>query len=550
MAPIFVGSNADDSKIKLDRVSIAVSTADPGSASIGDAYYSSGDNNLKFYNGSSWSAAKGSGTIDATVSGSLSDGQPVILQSDGTVAGVALTNAVSASFGTGVVYNAGNQYYKSVGFSSHMNKVVISYSDPLNGNYGTAVVADIDGTTISYGPESVYESAYTSRQKLIIDSTGKKIYNTYVDEGNSQYGTIVIGKIRGNAVTWSSSPVVFSNSSTGDISVVVHEPSGSVVISYRNAGSGNAGTIRVGRNGEDSNYSQPSFDTLEFGSAQTFELGTVYSHTLIYDPSTDKIVIFYSDTDNSGKGTARVGTVDPVNRSITFGSEVVFEELDTNTLAASYDSAAQKIVIAYNRTVSGTGVNKGWARVGTVSGSGASATITFGTAVQFSNTQPIDIGIYYNIDSNKHVLAYNDNGNSNYGTLIEGTVSGSDITFGSKSVYNTAYTDANAAVYIGKDKGFIAYRDSSSNGTGIVYTGDHFDTNLTSENFVGFSAGAYTNGQTASIQIVSTIDDAQSGLSIGKKHYVQNDGTLSTIEGDPSVFAGTAISATKISVKH
>ena len=49
MAPLFVGSNSDDSKIKLDRVSVAASTADPGSASVGDAYYNSSDNNLKFY---------------------------------------------------------------------------------------------------------------------------------------------------------------------------------------------------------------------------------------------------------------------------------------------------------------------------------------------------------------------------------------------------------------------------------------------------------------------------------------------------------------------
>ena len=85
MAPIFVGSNSDDSKIKLDRVSVAASTADPGSASVGDAYYNSSDNNLKFYDGSSWSAVKGAGTVDLVASGDIADGKPVVINSVGTV---------------------------------------------------------------------------------------------------------------------------------------------------------------------------------------------------------------------------------------------------------------------------------------------------------------------------------------------------------------------------------------------------------------------------------------------------------------------------------
>lgn len=74
-------------------------------------------------------------------------------------------------------------------------------------------------------------------------------------------------------------------------------------------------------------------------------------------------------------------------------------------------------------------------------------------------------------------------------------------------------------------------------------------TNLTSSNFVGFSDGAYTNGQTATVQIAGSVDDAQVGLTTGQKYFVQNDGTLSTSAGNPSVEAGTAVSASKIIIK-
>ena len=71
-------------------------------------------------------------------------------------------------------------------------------------------------------------------------------------------------------------------------------------------------------------------------------------------------------------------------------------------------------------------------------------------------------------------------------------------------------------------------------------------TNLTAENFIGISNGAYADGETATIQIAGAVDDAQSGLTPGQKYYVQNDGTLSETADSPSVLAGTAVAATKL----
>ena len=56
----------------------------------------------------------------------------------------------------------------------------------------------------------------------------------------------------------------------------------------------------------------------------------------------------------------------------------------------------------------------------------------------------------------------------------------------------------------------------------------------------------YSDGQTATIQISGSIDDAQSGLTPGQKYYVQADGTLSETASDPSVLAGTAVASTKL----
>ena len=74
-------------------------------------------------------------------------------------------------------------------------------------------------------------------------------------------------------------------------------------------------------------------------------------------------------------------------------------------------------------------------------------------------------------------------------------------------------------------------------------------TNLTAENFIGVSNGAYSDGQTATVQLIGSVDDAQSGLTPGQKYYVQKNGTLSETADSPSVFAGTAVSSTSLVVK-
>ena len=209
-----------------------------------------------------------------------------------------------------------------------------------------------------------------------------------------------------------------------------------------------------------------------------------------YDSSNEKVVISYADQGNSSYGTAIVGTVS--GTSISFGTAVVFESASTNYTAAVYDSSASKVVIAYR-----------------------------------------------------------DGGNSNYGTIIVGTVSGTSISFGSATVFRSGSTDYISAAYdSANERVAIAYRGNSSYGTAIVYRNESISTNLTTENFLGFSNAAYTDGQTATIQIGGAVDDAQSGLTTARKHYVQNDGSLSTTPDTPSILGGTAVSATKILIKE
>ena len=74
-------------------------------------------------------------------------------------------------------------------------------------------------------------------------------------------------------------------------------------------------------------------------------------------------------------------------------------------------------------------------------------------------------------------------------------------------------------------------------------------TNLTAENFIGISRSGVADTGGAIINTKGAIADNQTGLTAGQSYFVQTDGTLGTTADDPSVFAGTAVSATKLIVK-
>ena len=159
----------------------------------------------------------------------------------------------------------------------------------------------------------------------------------------------------------------------------------------------------------------------------------------------------------------------------------------------------------------------------------------------------------FDSNSNKVLVSYIDAGNSNYGTSVFGTVSGTSISFGTPLVFNSASTvngylnstfDSNSNAIV------VSFRNSgnSSYGTSVVFQAS--STNLTAENYIGISTGGtYASGSNATVKIIGNTSNEQTSLTAGQAYYVQTDGTIGTTAADPSVFAGTAISATKLIVK-
>ena len=461
--------------------------------------------------------------VRAVASGALPSGDAVVVNSDGTVSVVGIE---SASTGSESVFESASSSYLSSTFDSSNNKVVVAYKDNGNSGLATAVVGTVSGSSITFGTPVVFSNGSTFYISATFDSNANKIVIAFRDGGLSNFGTFAVGTVSGNSISFSP-PTVFKSGQSDHISATFDSSNNKVVISYDNSSLGKAivGTV--------------SGTTMSFGSEATFNSGGTNWISSTFDSNSNKVVIAYQDESNSDHGTAVVGTVS--GTSISFGSESVFKASSVQYVSLAFDSNSNKIVTSY---VDGSNSDVGEVAIGTVSGT----SISFGTSVQFSTALSY-VSCVFDVSNNKVVIAYREDGTT-YGTVISGTVSGTSISFDSTLVFKSSAVFWVSAVYdSSQEKVAVSYSDGGNSNYGTAVVFQNQSTNLTSENFLGFAAHTYADGQSALVNSTCTVDRNQSGLTAGQTYYVQTDGSLGTTAADPSVVAGTAISSTEIIVK-
>ena len=466
--------------------------------------------------------------VRAVASGALPSGDAVVVNSDGTVSVVEETS-FSESTGSPTVFEGAASNYISIAFDSSSNKIVIAYRDEGNSNYGTAIVGTVSGTSISFGTAVVFESASTEYIGATFDTNSNKVVLGYRDQGNSNRGTAIVGTVSGTSISFGSA-TVYDTNAVSEQAITFDTSSNKIVIAYKQGGS-NSGRAIVGT---------VSGTSISFGSSAQFNASSADFTSAGFDTASNKVVISYKDDGNSSYGTSIVGTVS--GTSISFGTKAVFESASTRYTSTVFDSANGKTVVAYadaGNSYHGTAV------VGTVSGT----SISFGSPVVFEAASVFSLSATYDVAAGKVTVAYQDDGNGQDGTLISGTVSGTSISFGSPAVFETDATNKIFSTFDSSSNKVVVAYAASSNGISVVHQNAYDETNLTSENFLGFAAHTYADTQSALVNSTCTVDRNQTSLTAGQKYYVQTDGSLGTTAADPSVVAGTAISSTEIIVK-
>ena len=471
-------------------------------------------------------AGAGGKQVNFVASGTLASGQTVALKTDGTVEAVS---GVTEGVGAESVFATVISNYNAAAYDSTNNKVVICYQDNNNSGYGMAVIGTVSGTSISFGTAVIFESASSNYISPVYDSTNNKIIIAYQREVSGVFkGMSIVGTVSGTSISFGTA-VIFESATSRFVSAAFDSTANKIIINYRDDGNSSYGTAIVGT---------VSGTSITFGTAVVYNSGECERQNTVYDSNANKTVILYTDTSNSYQGTAIIGTVS--GTSISFGTEVVFNAAVTNWISATYDSSSSKVVIAYQDQGNS---QYGTAIIGTVSGT----SISFGAATVFESAGTEYVSATFDSSANKVVIAYRDSPNTDRGTAIVGTVSGTSISFGSAVVYNSGVTSYVTATFDSTaNKVVIAYRDqgNSNYGTGIVFTVG--STNNTS--FIGITDAAISSAASGSVTIKGGISSNVSSLTPNATYYVQTDGTLTTTSS--SVLAGKALSSTSINLDY
>jgi hypothetical protein len=478
------------------------------------------------------------GEVRAIASGALATGDTVVVNSDGTVS-VISGSSISENIGSPNSFGS-NHYRPTPVYDPNSNKVVMAYtgSSPY---YGTAVVGTISGTSISFGTPVVFNSAISSAFSGVFDpDTNKVIYNFKEDSGTNRMKTLV-GTVSGTSISFGSAATLESQHNNGSTSAIAYDTVNNKVVSVYTQS--NAPKIRA-------KVGTVSGTTISYGSYVEVNPNSNSASNYVdavFDTNSGNVAIFWSNSGDSNTGASIAGTVS--GTSITFGSIVNYSDAYSVSNRAAYDSVGNKVVVMWD-TITPSQVVK--AIVGTVSGTAATATISYGTAVDIAASSLQNSGsLTFDPNSSKVVAAWPDSVNSSYPVVSAGQVSGTSISFSTPTVIENS-----AAIYGGStldttnDKVIIGYSVQSNYAIKLAtYQPAYNSTNLTSENFVGFSNSGYASGQSAALNSTCSVDKNQSGLTAGQTYYVQTDGTLGTVADDPSVVAGTAISSNSIIVK-
>jgi len=420
----------------------------------------------------------------------------------GGVATSSTPGAGSASAST--QYDATGVEYNGIAYDTNANRFLIAFADVSNSNYGTAVVGNISGGTLSYGSPEVFENTGIQTPMLAFDSNANK-----------------------------------------------------VAIFYRNSsGYGSARVATI----------DPSNDTVTFGTVKIFTTSNISmqdnTSSAVFVPSTpttaaaNKVVVGFMDSSNSQIGKAIVGTITGTDIAFPLGGGTTFHNARTAAITLAYDSTAKRICIGYKDRDDG---NKGKALVATVSGTG----LSFGADAIFEDGIASKTGSAFDPDTNKVIISYQDNGDNNYAKAVVGTIASTSISFGTPATVLEATSNETSVVYDTNLKKVVVSVDDGGGTRGIAFTGTVSGTDISFDSGVVFETNQISwlnsafdpdNNKVAIVYdisagkgVVLSPAGAPSNLVTGSTYYVQNDGTLTTTSS--TVTAGKAISTTQLVLK-
>ena len=523
------------------------------------------------------------GSLTATASGTLADGDTTIVNTDGTVSAVSQSAVgwVASVGGSGNdvpndievdsssnVHIVGRTSSYSKAFVSQLNSSgVIQWERNIgssNSQYYNAVATDSSGNVYATGKTNdagqggydwliaKYNSSGTEQWQITfgtnsihgeeangidVDSSGNVyVSGQYMIGGGAQSGWAVAKFNSSGSLQWQK--YLYTNSGDYAFKLAFNDSQGDVYV---------CGQATAGQGGDDAVVAKLDGSSGNLAWQRGLGAGSSQNWRNVAIDSSNNIYLIGSDGANSKALVAKYNSSGTIQWQKYFGhggwqsgNGIAIDSSDKIYITGISDNNAgpgSNCVFIAKLDTSG---NLEWQRsLGSTQSDGSGSQISvdnshfYVAAYTAGGSQSGD-----NILVAK--LPVDGSGAGTYGDFTYAEESGMSMSTSSLTAFTSSLSNGTPSLTRSTSSLTDAAGSMSSSSTNVT------STNLTSENFIGISNGAYTNGQTATVQIIGAVDDAQSSLTPGQAYYVQDDGTLAE---SGSVFAGTAIAATKLIVR-
>lgn len=458
------------------------------------------------------------GIIQVTASGAISQGKPVILNSNGTVSQVAATPIAPPTYSSGYSLSSSTTTATSVCYDTKRNRFIAIGSNGTTLAYSIGVpILLSDGsqsvnwttmTPILDGGSNI--TLYAAFLCATYDSTNDKIVLCW-QSGQFQ-AKCLLGACFDSDIGWVGTSTSMDNNGIAmQVYSVIHDPiSGRSIVLFSRYSNYALSIKTINASGTNPTYgSYNDIDTTTSNYDSAF---------MALDPTTSKLVVVWKKDSNTNVIVLTVYT-DYVSKD---GDRPMGVTMKTPNVA--YVSPG-KFIFSYSDSNNYPNV-----RIGTLSGSD----FTYGTPViAVSSATSVSCGL--SAIAGDIFLLKRTSG------IQRGTISGSTISMTHTISSTSNVGNPNSFRY---GEGFnivVSYVDGSA------YALTTQTTNLNTLNFIGFSSGNYSNAQTASIQIVGAVSSDQSNLTPANKYYINLDSTIGRV--NTGIYAGIATSATNLLIK-
>jgi len=492
-------------------------------------------------------AGAGGKNVSFTANGTISQGDPVAINSDGTVSSITeAAQAVStpqdvitqniywSNTGTAVLYDPDTGY-----------TIFVYTNSAANASYAT--VASNSGTTYTIGATTTLADV-GNQFAMAYDTLTDRVILCYEKQDSQQYGYAVVGEITtpgGTPTITFGSPSAFSSSDTNEIDIVFDTSSNHPIIVWRNQGNGRYDSI-VG------NVTGGSTNSILFpGGVQTIA-NSFYpvSPRIAYNSQENKLAAFAVNQSSPYDGRVWIGTVSGNTISwssyVNGGSNLSTQQLGVDFI---YYPPSNQFITFYgdyssNEAKYVTGDIRGGVYYG-ITAQTVSPTQTMNQIAATYDPESQSVTVAVRKPSPSYNIAYNNSTAMDASTGIFTWAS----SFVEESTSNDYKYVLKGTLIANINKVVSFYVNwSAPTYTGYGKTEFYTPQSTNVSKFTGIADAAITNGNTGTITLKGGIaSNGLSGLTPNSVYYVADDGTISTTSTGLRI--GKALSTSSINLE-